>query len=271
MKYLNVGCGSYYLKDTIWSNVDFTSNDSYVIKHNLLNGIPFNDSSFDLVYHSHVLEHFSKSDGYNFLSECYRVLKPNGVIRIVIPNLENIVREYLKWIEIGIANQDDKSIQSNYDWIMLEMYDQTVRNSSGGNMGKYLLQDKLVNENYLYERIGEEGRLFRINSLKQSLSYNPTNKYLNQFKNILRRIKKSIIAKSSFYEIGKFRSEGEVHQWMYDRYSLTNILRSIGFNEIKIRGAFDSCIKDWESFNLDGKNGNVRKPDSLFIEARKIG
>jgi len=271
MKYLNVGCGSHYIKDTDWSNVDFTANDSYVIEHNLLKGIPFNDSSFDLVYHSHVLEHFSKSDGYNFLMECYRVLKPNGVIRIVIPNLENIVREYLKWIEFGLENQNDKSIQSNYDWIMLEMYDQTVRNSSGGEMGKYLLQDKLVNEDYIYDRIGEEGRMFRLNNLNRNLSYIPRNIYITQFKNILKRIKKSIISKSSFNEIGKFRSEGEVHQWMYDRYSLTIILRSLGFNEIQIIGAFDSYIKDWESFNLDGKNGIVRKPDSLFIEARKIG
>ena len=113
--------------------------------------------------------------------------------------------------------------------------------------------------------------MFRLNNLNRNLSYIPRNIYITQFKNILKRIKKSIISKSSFNEIGKFRSEGEVHQWMYDRYSLTIILRSLGFNEIQIIGAFDSYIKDWESFNLDGKNGIVRKPDSLFIEARKIG
>jgi predicted SAM-dependent methyltransferase len=63
MKYLNLGCGSHYSTATEWTNLDFTSLDNNVIAHNLLTGIPFEDNSFDLVYHSHVLEHFSKEDG----------------------------------------------------------------------------------------------------------------------------------------------------------------------------------------------------------------
>jgi predicted SAM-dependent methyltransferase len=270
MRYLNVGCGSYYLKDLIWSNVDFISNDSCVISHNLLQGIPFDNSSFDLVYHSHVLEHFSKRDGYFFLSECFRVLKPNGVLRIVIPNLENIVREYLNLIELGLKNQDDEIIKANYDWIMLEMYDQTVRNSSGGNMGEFLMQENLINEDFIYQRIGEEGKLYRTNNLNHNLIFDSKSNFILKLKNFLKNIYKIFFKKSRFYEIGKFRSEGEVHQWMYDRYSLSTTLRNLGFCEIEIRGAFDSYIENWKEFNLDGKNGIVRKPDSLFIEARKI-
>ena len=67
MKYLNLGCGSHYSTATEWTNLDFTSLDNNVIAHNLLIGIPFEDNSFDLVYHSHVLEHFSKEDGETFI------------------------------------------------------------------------------------------------------------------------------------------------------------------------------------------------------------
>lgn len=42
-------------------------------------------------------------------------------------------------------NQNDIST-ANYDWIMLEMYDQTVRNYSGGQMAEFLKQPHLINE-----------------------------------------------------------------------------------------------------------------------------
>ena len=78
MKYLNLGCGSSFLTMSEWTNLDFTSSGESVIAHNLLNGIPYSDNYFDLVYHSHVLEHFSKDDGEAFIAECFRVLKPGG-------------------------------------------------------------------------------------------------------------------------------------------------------------------------------------------------
>ncbi|MFN9648236.1 MAG: methyltransferase domain-containing protein, partial [Pseudanabaena sp.] len=59
MKLLNLGCGHRF--HSAWTNIDFRSNNENVIAHNLLKGIPFPDQSFDVIYHSHVLEHFSRS------------------------------------------------------------------------------------------------------------------------------------------------------------------------------------------------------------------
>src|ERR1700743_2591931 len=92
LPYLNLGCGHHFNKR--WVNVDFVSIGDDVIGHNLLKGIPFDDSSFEVVYHSHVLEHFQKRDAVKFIDECYRVLKPGGTIRVVIPDLEQIVTHY---------------------------------------------------------------------------------------------------------------------------------------------------------------------------------
>src|SRR5689334_18953207 len=88
VSYLNLGCGYHYSSAPEWINVDFVATGGGVQPHNLLDGIPFPDNSFDLVYHSHVLEHFTKNDGECFIAECFRVIKPGGFIRVAIPDLE---------------------------------------------------------------------------------------------------------------------------------------------------------------------------------------
>ena len=71
-------------------------------------------------------------------------------------------------------------------------------------------------------------------------------------------------------DIGRFRLSGEVHQWMYDRVSLGRLLTSAGFSEVRVCQAQDSAIADFASYQLDtDEAGAVRKPDSLFMEARK--
>ena len=71
-------------------------------------------------------------------------------------------------------------------------------------------------------------------------------------------------------EIGKFRKSGEIHQWMYDSYSLGKLLKEVGFRNIKKCEAHESSIDIFSSYFLDMEpDGSVRKPDSLFMEAVK--
>ncbi len=275
MKYLNLGCGRHYKEGEEWTNVDFEGNEEGVIGHNLLNGIPFPDSTFDFVYHSHVLEHFSKSDGRKFLKECFRVLKPGGVLRVVIPDLEVIAKLYLKLLDDGVADPSDDVIRANYEWMKLEMIDQIARHKEGGHMIDTLFKDRLLNESFIYGRIGEEGRFLRERVLANKKVANSAQQVAK--KNVKERIKayiKRVLMKllrvdEKYNEIGKFRLGGEVHQWMYDRYSLSNLLSELGGTSIESKTAFTSNIPNFESYELDGKNGSVRKPDSLFMEAIK--
>lgn len=69
--------------------------DSSVICWDLRRGIPFKDECFDVVYHSHLLEHIDRDAAVAFLTECRRVLKKGGIIRIVVPDLECLARRYL--------------------------------------------------------------------------------------------------------------------------------------------------------------------------------
>lgn len=55
---------------------------------------PYPDASFDNVFSSHMLEHLYKDQAERCVREVHRVLKPGGVLRIVVPDLDKLVRAY---------------------------------------------------------------------------------------------------------------------------------------------------------------------------------
>ncbi len=264
MRYLNLGCGLHYSIEKEWTNLDFVSSSENVAAHNLLKGIPFDDNTYDLVYHSHVLEHFSRLNGSKFIKECYRVLRPGGVLRIAVPDLEQISRNYIKFLEMGLSQPYDPLIRANYNWMVLEMYDQTVRNVSGGEMAKYLSQEKLINEEFVFERWGDEGKAIRNNYINPSQNSKNGSLKRRSFISLFSEIKRKITISTL-----DFRKRGEIHLWMYDKYSMTTLLLDHGFHNISFFSAFDSSIPAWKKYELDGKDGITRKPDSLFTEASK--
>lgn len=281
MKLLNLGCGNTYHKD--WINYDFISRSENVIQYNLLNGIPIAENEVAAVYHSHVLEHFSKEDGHHFIEECYRVLNINGIIRIAVPDLETIAKEYIRNLQLAI--EGNVEAKYNYEWIKLELLDQTVRNESGGDMMSYLHQTIIQNEPYVYNRIGSEAKIIRESFLNKQVFKEKKQKTPKVYvlRSLFKKMKGIVVRilskkqkctlteqKSQALKIGQFRLGGEIHQWMYDRYSLSELLRNVGFTEIRVCSAFESEIQNWESYQLDVINGEVRKPDSLFMEAKKL-
>ena len=152
--YLNLGCGLRFHPD--WVNIDINYKNPKIINYDVRKGIPFSDGTFDAVYSSHLIEHLSRDEALTLLKECYRVLKPSGVIRVAVPDLEQICRMYLSMLEK--AELDQEKWQANYDWMMLELFDQTVRRKSGGEMMNYLLQNPLSNRDFVVSRIGMEAR-----------------------------------------------------------------------------------------------------------------
>ena len=66
-----------------------------VIVHDLRKPLIFPDSSMSAVYSSHTLEHLYRADAERLLHEVYRVLKPGGTVRIVVPDLHALARQYL--------------------------------------------------------------------------------------------------------------------------------------------------------------------------------
>ena len=98
-KFLDVGCGTgYSMKRAIeefncdcegidpvpnYAGVPVADRDLIKITQAEAENLPFEDSSFDVVYSSHVLEHVR--DRVKGLQEMKRVVKPNGVIIIGMP------------------------------------------------------------------------------------------------------------------------------------------------------------------------------------------
>lgn len=62
----------------------------------VVKGLPIADASADLVYCSHVLEHLSHEDCRIAIRETHRILRPGGIFRGVLPDLERIAKDYLE-------------------------------------------------------------------------------------------------------------------------------------------------------------------------------
>jgi SAM-dependent methyltransferase len=102
--------------------------DKPIMAHDLKKGIPFADNSVDGVYHSHLLEHIDRPIASVFLMEVKRVLKPGGVHRIAVPDLERLARNYLSDFSNGHPHLD----WHQHDDKIEEMIDQMVRRESVG-------------------------------------------------------------------------------------------------------------------------------------------
>lgn len=71
----------------------------------IVRGLPLPHDHAQLLYSSHVLEHLALEDLRRALRNCHRVLRPNGVFRMVLPDLEAIARRYVADNSAGAGNQ----------------------------------------------------------------------------------------------------------------------------------------------------------------------
>jgi predicted SAM-dependent methyltransferase len=275
-RYANFGCGTRL--HPAWINVDIRSSAPGVLVHNLREGIPFPNDSFDVVYHSHLLEHLPRKVADRFIKECFRVLRNDGIIRIAVPDLEKIAVSYLTALEKAATG--NKEWEANYEWMMLELYDQTVRDESGGEMSKYLQKDSIPNEHFAYERIGVEASKIIESARRHGTQHAGTfagrirrHRTLPRIFSSLKEKFIAIILGADDYDallLGRFRLSGEIHLWMYDRFSLSSLLIQAGFSNPVERGPAESEIENWSKYNLDTEaDGTIYKPDSLYMEAIK--
>ena len=270
---LNIGCGSSFHSD--WINLDAAPVSPQVIAHDLRARLPFPDDHFQAVYASHVLEHLPREPAQRLLGECLRVLKPGGIARIVVPDLETITRTYLQCLE-GALRGDAES-QARYDWMMLELYDQAVRTETGGQMAAYLEGALSSNQaGFVASRIGEEAVGGSAGRPSEASMVPRTSRGLRAALSAIRKGASRACAYvflgpdgAAAVREGLFRRSGEVHQWMYDRFSLVRALEQAGFTAARVCAADESHISGFSGFGLETANGQARKPDSLYVEARK--
>ncbi len=93
--YLNLGSGPRGLDSAHWVNIDGFRDRNVHFVLDFSRGLPFPDGSFDGVFCEHVIEHFTYEDASQLCAEIARILKPGGVLRIVVPDAERVVRSYI--------------------------------------------------------------------------------------------------------------------------------------------------------------------------------
>jgi predicted SAM-dependent methyltransferase len=248
---VNIGCGAYF--DPRWINLDGAPLDSRVEQHDCRENLRFADGSVDAAYSSHLVEHLSPKFALHFLQECFRVLKPGGVLRLATPDLEKLAFEYLK--NLYQACSGDLGARNRHEWLVIELFDQFSRESSGGLMLDYWKRTPMPCEDYVLERMGEEVKNF-LRVFRETKSTEGRNESEPQA--------------SAAGEVPSENLTFEKHRWLYDRLSLARLLAEVGFQEVDPVAHNISRIPDFETYHLDTlENGRIRKPDSLFMEAVK--
>ncbi len=105
---LNLGCG-FVRPGPPWINIDnlyaqfpdkekperiqLDKQQNYC-NADLSQGIPFGDNHVDGCLLSHLLEHMNCQDAVKLLTECYRVLKPNGYVCCSVPDCSYFRKVY---------------------------------------------------------------------------------------------------------------------------------------------------------------------------------
>lgn len=256
---LNLGCGDRTHPE--WVNIDsslrlrlgrlplirrWVPSPPDIRIHDLRHGIPFSDATVDVVYASHVLEHLTQNVGREFLREIHRVLKPGGIVRIVVPDLEAAVRLYLAALEGVKSHPEDDSLRQAHEWATIYLLDQMVRISPGGDMVRWLREHRDTPAVRAME-----------GTLRSIAASPPTDPRLSR--RLLDRLRPRSAART-----------GELHRWMYDAVSLRNLLAAAGFGGVASFSCCESRVADWQSYQLDNNpDGSPHQPGSIWMEGVK--
>lgn len=105
---LQIGSGHNYIDG--WLNTDYSLIDRRMIFMDASKQFKIPDNSFDYVFAEYQIEQLDYKNGLKMLSECHRILKSGGKIRIATTNLEALLTLYRD------GNSDSK--QAYIKWIM---------------------------------------------------------------------------------------------------------------------------------------------------------
>jgi predicted SAM-dependent methyltransferase len=265
-----------FLKE--WTNIQFVATPRPPIK-NIYDvdlskrALDFSNNTFDAVNTYHVLEHLTPHEGQKFIAEIFRVLKPNGIFRLSTPDLQSVCREYLRQLEMASENPTLQNIW-RYQWSVMRIFEQMVREKSGG-----MMLDFLRNGNYDREYLDQKfGDCFRPLIEMAQRTEAPIELERKTYRSRLTRLIPRSVYGGLRRLYREYKPYGQRHpsvskerdRWMYDIVSLTLLMRDAGFVQIEQRDYKHSDIPEWSRYDFDRSNVADRAIDpSIYVEARK--
>jgi predicted SAM-dependent methyltransferase len=96
---LHLGCGARYIPGFVHVDIEDYSHVDHRVPVNALTFAQ--DGSVDLIYASHVLEHFGRHEVDQVLREWHRVLRQGGLLRVAVPDFEAVTIRYRETGELS--------------------------------------------------------------------------------------------------------------------------------------------------------------------------
>ncbi|MEZ4958753.1 MAG: hypothetical protein R2830_02930 [Saprospiraceae bacterium] len=90
---INFGCGP--LAHPGWVNVDYIKSEN-TYYYDLRDKLPLKGGIASNIHCEHFMEHLTQEDAIQFMKECFRLLQPGGLFRIIVPDAEKYIKAYAK-------------------------------------------------------------------------------------------------------------------------------------------------------------------------------
>lgn len=205
---------------------------------------PLNDSSLEVVYTSHMIEHLTNDHVEFLFKDVYRLLKKDGVFRIMCPDIDLIYDELIikkkKNIYAG-PHTDGMSAYSKFFILAFHYFSDWKLNKKelvDEQIYKEFLNIKKINEDEFTNMIKTYGKYGCFEYLKElSLPY---------------------------FEKYKYHLTGFHINW-FNKHKVIDFLLKAGFTKIFIKDKNKSIVKEFEEPDFDYNLPHI----SLFIEAIK--
>jgi predicted SAM-dependent methyltransferase len=89
---LHLGCAYTILPG--WVNIDLLGRVPADVALDVTKPLPFADASIEAIFTEHMVEHLTYQEAFRLARECARVLRPGGVVRVVVPDFGRYARSY---------------------------------------------------------------------------------------------------------------------------------------------------------------------------------
>jgi predicted SAM-dependent methyltransferase len=112
---VNIGAGAHGQDG--WINIDAYHAKNIHCVFDVRKRLPFADHAVKGIFCEHFLEHLDYTEEVPyFLSECHRVLRPGGVLRIIVPDAERYLAAYARggWEELTRMRPLDEKLQDHW-------------------------------------------------------------------------------------------------------------------------------------------------------------